>query len=150
AENVELSKKETEIANYLQASSEKNESTGNKQTNPKASNKPSANKPSTNKPSSNGKIQVGQKLKVESTAYGPDCVGCSGRTATGINVSSYKGQKIIAVDPSVIPLGSMVYVPGYGTALAADTGGAIKGNKIDVLVESEKYAAKHWGRKHIT
>ena len=43
-------------------------------------------------------------------------------------------MKLIAVDPSVIPLGSRVWVEGYGEAIAADTGGAIKGHKIDVLM----------------
>ena len=43
-------------------------------------------------------------------------------------------MKLIAVDPSVIPLGSKVWVEGYGVAIAGDTGGAIKGNKIDVLM----------------
>ncbi len=43
-------------------------------------------------------------------------------------------MKLIAVDPNVIPLGSKVWVEGYGYAIAGDTGGAIKGNKIDILV----------------
>ena len=47
---------------------------------------------------------------------------------------------MIAVDPNVIPLGSKVYVEGYGEAIAADTGGAIKGNKIDVHVPSKSQA----------
>ncbi|PGY07734.1 3D domain-containing protein, partial [Bacillus sp. AFS031507] len=46
----------------------------------------------------------------------------------------------IAVDPSVIPLGSKVYVEGYGEATAADTGGAIKGNRIDVFIPAEQDA----------
>ncbi|MDQ7861221.1 3D domain-containing protein [Peribacillus frigoritolerans] len=47
-------------------------------------------------------------------------------------------RKIIAVDPSVIPMGSKVYVEGYGYAVAADKGGAIKGNRIDVFFSSKK------------
>jgi len=58
-------------------------------------------------------------------------------------------QKVIAVDPNVIPLGSRVWVEGYGEAIAADTGGAIKGNIIDVLVASEAYAADNWGRRTV-
>ncbi len=46
-------------------------------------------------------------------------------------------MKVIAVDPKVIPLGSKVWVEGYGEAIAGDTGGAIKGNRIDVLVGSD-------------
>ena len=57
-------------------------------------------------------------------------------------------MKLIAVDPSVIPLGSRVWVEGYGEAIAADTGGAIKGHKIDVLMSSDA-AARQWGRKTV-
>ena len=56
--------------------------------------------------------------------------------------------KVIAVDPNVIPLGSKVWVEGYGYAIAGDTGGAIKGNKIDVLVQSKQEAIQ-WGRKKV-
>jgi 3D (Asp-Asp-Asp) domain-containing protein len=51
---------------------------------------------------------------------------------------------VIAVDPKVIPLGTKVYVEGYGEAVAGDTGGAIKGNKIDVHM-STKQKATNWG-----
>lgn len=91
----------------------------------------------------------GKQITVQSTAYTADCAGCSGVTATGINLKSNRNAKVIAVDPSVIPLGSKVYVPGYGTAIAADTGGAIQGNRIDVHVPS-KSAAYSWGRKSVT
>ena len=57
-------------------------------------------------------------------------------------------MKLIAVDPSVIPLGSKVWVEGYGEAIAGDTGGAIKGHKIDVLMSSGAQA-RAWGRKTV-
>ena len=57
-------------------------------------------------------------------------------------------QQLIAVDPSIIPLGSKVWVEGYGYAIAGDTGGSIKGNKIDVLFSS-KAEAYSWGRKKV-
>ena len=57
-------------------------------------------------------------------------------------------MKLIAVDPSVIPLGSRVWVEGYGEAIAGDTGGAIKGHKIDVLMPSDA-DARNWGRKTV-
>lgn len=58
------------------------------------------------------------------------------------------GLKVIAVDPKVIPLGSKVWVEGYGNAIAGDTGGAIKGNKIDVFIPTQSQALK-WGRKNV-
>ena len=90
----------------------------------------------------------GKEFYVESTAYTPYCAGCSGVTATGINVRANTGIKVVAVDPSVIPLGSKVWVEGYGYAIAGDTGGAIKGHKIDILVHSKAEAYK-WGRKKV-
>ncbi|MFL8938722.1 Uncharacterized conserved protein YabE, contains G5 and tandem DUF348 domains [[Bacillus] enclensis] len=90
----------------------------------------------------------GREFYVSSTAYTANCNGCSGHTATGINLKANPGAKVIAVDPSVIPLGSKVYVEGYGYAVAADTGGAIKGNKIDVFFSSQSDAYR-WGRKTI-
>lgn len=60
----------------------------------------------------------------------------TGRTATGI----FAGYGIVAVDPHVIRLGSHVFVPGYGLAIAADTGGAIVGNRIDLCMESVRDA----------
>ena len=56
--------------------------------------------------------------------------------------------KVIAVDPSVIKLGTKVYVEGYGYAIAGDTGSAIKGNKIDVFMPTQSSALK-WGRKTV-
>ena len=93
--------------------------------------------------------QSGKTMTVSATAYTAYCAGCSGTTATGIDLRSNPNQKVIAVDPSVIPLGSKVWVEGYGEAIAGDTGGAIKGNKIDVFIPSQG-AALEFGRKNIT
>ena len=90
----------------------------------------------------------GKEFYVASTAYTASCAGCTGRTSTGFNLKANPGAKVIAVDPSVIPLGSKVYVEGYGYAVASDTGSAIKGNKIDVFVPS-KSAAYQWGNKRV-
>ena len=92
--------------------------------------------------------QSGKEMTVSATAYTAFCAGCSGITATGIDLRSNPNQKVIAVDPTVIPLGSKVWVEGYGEAIAGDTGGAIKGNKIDVFIPSQG-AALDWGRKTI-
>jgi N-acetylmuramoyl-L-alanine amidase len=89
-----------------------------------------------------------ETLTVSATAYTADCEGCSGVTATGIDLNENPNQKVIAVDPKVIPLGSTVYVEGYGKAIAGDTGGAIKGKKIDLYMSSEKQALK-WGRQQV-
>jgi 3D (Asp-Asp-Asp) domain-containing protein/LysM repeat protein len=90
----------------------------------------------------------GKVITVSATAYTPYCGGCSGITATGINVKANPNAKVIAVDPSVIPLGSKVYIEGLGVYTAADTGGAIRGHRIDVLMPSNS-AALHFGRKHL-
>ncbi|MED1201578.1 3D domain-containing protein [Heyndrickxia acidicola] len=90
----------------------------------------------------------GKEISVKATAYTADCAGCSGTTATGMDVKDNSNAKVIAVDPKVIPLGSKVYVEGYGYAIAGDTGGAIKGNRIDVLVSSNDKAMQ-WGVRHI-
>lgn len=81
------------------------------------------------------------------TAYCPGpCPTCgtNGTTATGTKAG--RGQA--AVDPRVIPLGSTLSIPGYGTARATDTGGGIKGNRIDVCFPSHAEALQ-WGRRTV-
>ncbi|WP_307337914.1 peptidoglycan-binding protein [Caldalkalibacillus uzonensis] len=97
---------------------------------------------------SDPKTHAGKTLTVESTAYTADCQGCSGITRMGINLNKYKDAKVIAVDPRVIPLGSVVEVEGYGRAIAADTGGAVKGELIDVFIPDEG-EARQWGRQKV-
>ncbi|OIK13050.1 peptidoglycan-binding protein [Bacillus sp. MUM 116] len=88
-----------------------------------------------------------KEITVKATAYTASCEGCSGITATGINIKANPNKKVIAVDPSVIPLGSKVYVEGYGEAIAGDTGGAIKGNRIDIFIPSEQDAVNFGVKK---
>lgn len=90
----------------------------------------------------------GKTISVSSTAYTAKCAGCTGVTATGVNLNKHPKKKVIAVDPDIIPLGSKVHVEGYGDAVAADTGGAINGKKIDVHVPSQKKATS-WGNKNV-
>ncbi|MFB7640122.1 ubiquitin-like domain-containing protein [Peribacillus butanolivorans] len=97
---------------------------------------------------SNVNSTSGKEIYVSSTAYTASCKGCSGVTSTGVDLKSNPDAKIIAVDPSVIPMGSKVYVEGYGYAVAADKGGAIKGNRIDVFFSS-KNDAYRWGVKKV-
>ena len=89
----------------------------------------------------------GKTLVVSATAYSRHEAGLSNFTATGIDLSV--NPMVIAVDPSVIPLGSLVSVPGYGIAIAGDTGGAIVGNKIDLHME-DLNAALSFGRQTLT
>src|SRR5699024_7446493 len=98
----------------------------------------------------------GRQINVEATAYTAYCdTGCTGVTATGIDVSQsiyHEGRRVIAVDPAVIPLGSEVIVKAGGQvfeAVAEDTGGDIKGHRIDVLVENVG-EAKRFGRQHVS
>ncbi|MBO0603207.1 LysM peptidoglycan-binding domain-containing protein [Sporosarcina sp. E16_3] len=89
-----------------------------------------------------------KEFTVTATAYTAYCNGCSGITKTGINLRENSELKVIAVDPNVIKLGTKVHVEGYGYAIAGDTGGAIKGNKIDVFIPTKSEAYK-WGRKKV-
>jgi uncharacterized protein YabE (DUF348 family) len=90
----------------------------------------------------------GKEFYVSATAYTAHCNGCTGTTATGIDLRANPNIKVIAVDPSVIPLGSKVWVEGYGHAIAGDTGGAIKGKRIDLHVPTKK-AAYNFGRRTV-
>ena len=93
-------------------------------------------------------VNRGTEMIVTATAYTAYCKGCSGTTAYGFNLRANPSMKVIAVDPRVIPLGTRVWVEGYGEAIAGDTGGAIKGNKIDVFIPSYDLAME-WGIKKV-
>jgi 3D (Asp-Asp-Asp) domain-containing protein len=82
----------------------------------------------------------GYRLKVDAVAY-----HLPGRTASGLPV----GKGVVAVDPKVIPLGTEMYVPGYGKCIAADVGTAIKGRIIDLWMPNHA-AARKWGRRTLT
>jgi len=94
---------------------------------------------------SRGSSSYKAAYKMTATAY----TG-GGLTSMGIKVvRDPNGLSTIAVDPSVIPLGSKVYIPGYGYAIAADTGGAIKGHKIDLYLNSQSECYQ-WGVRTVT
>ncbi len=90
-------------------------------------------------------------LKVTATGYCPCKLCChpfaDGKTSTGTNA----WRPGVAVDPKIIPLGSKVKIPGYvyGTVIADDIGGAIKGRKIDVRFKYH-WQARNWGRQVLT
>lgn len=105
-------------------------------------------------------IEVVEEVKpitfnMEATFYGPDCNGCSGITAAGYDVRNtiyVDGYRVIAVDPRIIPLNSIVEVELEDRykwlAIAGDAGGDIKGMRIDILVESESESFQY-GRKQV-
>jgi 3D (Asp-Asp-Asp) domain-containing protein len=81
-----------------------------------------------------------QTMTVSATGY-----ALRGRTASGLPT----GWGIVAVDPSVIPLGTRMTIPGYGEGVAADTGGAVRGATIDLWFPSVAQALA-WGRRTVT
>ncbi|HPC72517.1 MAG TPA: 3D domain-containing protein [Treponema sp.] len=81
-----------------------------------------------------------ETVTFEATAY----TWTGYRTATGVCPS----RGTVAVDPRVIPLGTELYIEGYGPAVAADTGGAIQGQKIDLYMDSE-HECLQWGRRKV-
>jgi 3D (Asp-Asp-Asp) domain-containing protein len=83
---------------------------------------------------------AGQTLTVVATAY-----SLHGGTASGLPT----GPGVVAVDPTVIPLGTRLFIPGYGPGIAADTGTAIKGLRIDLWFPTLSQA-EHWGRRTVT
>ncbi len=88
---------------------------------------------------------AGSVLHVIATAYIAGCYKCSGTTASGMHA----GFGIIAVDPRLIPLGTKLMIPGYGRAIAGDTGGAIVGHRVDLGMNTLAAALK-FGRRPMT
>jgi 3D (Asp-Asp-Asp) domain-containing protein len=85
-------------------------------------------------------LAAGTTLTVSSTGY-----AIRGRTATGLPTA----PGVVAVDPSVIPLGTRLTIPGYGEGVAADTGGSVRGNVIDLWFPTRQQALA-WGRRTVT
>lgn len=90
-----------------------------------------------------GEIRYWKKMRVYATHYDSRCPGCNDWTAIGMKA----GKGVIAVDPSVIKMRSQVYIPGYGKAVAGDTGGAIKGNIIDLGFDDARTAG--WSAHYV-
>ncbi len=89
--------------------------------------------------------RVTATLNMVATAYWADPSWSNGRTATGVPAR----YGVAAVDPSVIPLGTRLYIPGYGYAVAADTGGAIVGDRIDLCFDTGQQALDY-GRQTVS
>lgn len=92
-------------------------------------------------------VSGSKTLTMSATAYSTEANGMGTYSATGINLKQH--PSCVAVDPSVIPLGSIIWVSGYGVSVAGDTGTAIKGNVIDLhfLTVAQSMA---WGRRTVT
>jgi resuscitation-promoting factor RpfB len=84
-------------------------------------------------------------MEMIATAYTANCAGCSGMTAIGRRA----GHGIVAVDPRYIPIGTKLYIAGYGWAIAGDTGGAIRGSRIDLGFDTDAEAMA-FGRREVT
>ncbi len=85
-------------------------------------------------------MPIQRQMYMVSTGYWPNPAWSSGLTASG--TPAHYG--VVAVDPAVIPLGTRLYVPGYGYAVAEDTGSAIVGNRIDLCFNNQSQAM-NWG-----
>lgn len=96
--------------------------------------------------------RTGKTIVMEATAYDLSYQSTGKRPGDrgyGITASGMKaGPGVVAVDPRVIPLGTRLYIEGYGNAIAGDTGGAIKGNIIDVFFHSRS-EVRNWGRRKV-
>ncbi|WP_280768714.1 peptidoglycan-binding protein [Salipaludibacillus daqingensis] len=163
--NIEAPQSEVATSNQENESSSSNEpSSSNESTEENNSNEPSSSNESAESSSSNESTESSSSnesnesnssnndaettMNLEATAYTADCEGCSGITYTGIDLRNDRDKKVVAVDPNVIPLGSIVEVEGYGQAVAGDIGGAIKGNRIDLHVPT-KDEAFAFGRQNV-
>ena len=93
---------------------------------------------------SRGDLRFSRMIVMEASAYLPTDGNGEGITATGVMAE----RGIVAVDPNVIPLGSRVFIPGYGLAVAADTGGMIIGNRIDLVMDTYE-EAMNFGRRDV-
>jgi 3D (Asp-Asp-Asp) domain-containing protein len=96
------------------------------------------------------------KVNVVATGYspGPESTGKTiGHPAYGITYSGVKAKRAIfstiAADLKVFPLGTILYIPGYGYGVVADIGSAIKGNKIDLYFDKKEDVYRHWGKKQL-
>jgi len=103
-------------------------------------------------PTADSGLERVRSITMNSSAYtsGFLCTGKRpGDPGYGITASGMRVERgVVAVDPNVIPLGTRLYVEGYGFALAADTGGAIRGNRIDLFMYTRQEAL-NWGRRSV-
>ena len=111
-----------------------------------SSNQSAASKSTSNTTQKSASTSAGEWRTVQATGYSTQQLGLSTHTALGIDLRV--NPRVIAVDPRVIPLGSLVEVQGLGVYVAGDTGGAIKGNIIDIHYPTVRQAL-NWGRRNV-
>lgn len=111
-----------------------------------SSNQSAASKSTSNTTQKSASTSAGEWRTVQATGYSTQQRGLSTHTALGIDLRV--NPRVIAVDPRVIPLGSLVEVQGLGVYVAGDTGGAIKGNIIDIHYPTVRQAL-NWGRRNV-
>jgi 3D (Asp-Asp-Asp) domain-containing protein len=121
--------------------------------------KPPSHRPSyKNAPDSGLPIAKFPAVEVIATAYhaGKECTGkVPGQKEYGITYSGIQVKRdefsfsTIAADPKVLPIGTVLYIPGYGYGIVADTGSAIKGKKIDLYYEKRSEVFGEWGKRKV-
>ncbi|MDC2866919.1 3D domain-containing protein [Bacillus sp. BP-3] len=146
----EKAKIEADMKGVQDAIAREQQAAAEREKNAKAAQAPQSSEPPSEKPTKGGRDII-----VEATAYTNDPAENGKQPGEHVysawghyDLTSNPNMKLIAVDPKVIPLGSRVWVQGYGEAIAADTGGAIQGYKIDVFVP-DKGTSSAWGRKQV-
>ncbi|MHC9533018.1 3D domain-containing protein [Dellaglioa sp. BT-FLS60] len=148
AKNAELSKKARKAKEAKEAAAAKKAAEEKAKTEKETTKKEKSGDSTSQKASNDLSGKTTKKtLQMVATAYSANAPGMGTHGSYGLSLMTNPQQ--IAVDPSVIPLGSVVWVSGYGVAIAGDTGSAIKGNRIDVhfLSNARCYA---WGKKSVT
>ncbi|WP_338817063.1 3D domain-containing protein [Parvimonas micra] len=121
-------------------------STAEKSTSEKSKTESSSASTSNSNSSSDGSFNYSKVLVMNATSYTNDPAENGGYSTTRLGTKLRYG--VVAVDPRVIPLGTKLYIEGYGYAVAEDTGGAIKGNRIDLCFTNRSQAAK-FGRRNV-
>jgi len=123
-----------------------NSNNSNNSANTNNSNESTSSNNSNNETEADDSSQAGAWMSMQATGYSTQQPGLSTHTAQGIDLRV--NPNVIAVDPSVIPLGSLVEVQGQGVYVAGDTGGAINGNIIDIHFSTVSQALS-WGRRSV-
>lgn len=138
---------EQAAASQAQQSSAASSTTSETQTQESTQQSAAPEQPAAPAPAPSTPTTSGRTIQMQSTAY--SCAESVNTFYTALGIDLRQNPQVVAVDPSVVPLGSMVEVSGYGIAIAGDTGGAIKGNIVDVHFPTVEQCIQ-WGRRSVT